>query len=499
MEKLGKNQFAQITNLDIIKRFNDIHNNKYDYSKVEYKNMNTKVCIICPEHGEFWQTPHNHLKGQNCPLCTKKSRSERETYDNKLKFIKKSTEIFNNKFDYSKVEYINNRTKVKIICPIHGEFEATPYEHISSQFGCKKCATEFISKNKIEKNKKLFIEKASKIHNDKYQYNEEYNGIKNNISIICPIHGEFTQNIHDHLQGCGCPKCSIRLSNGENEIYEYLLSLGLHIIHNDRTILNGKELDIYIPEKKLAIEYNGLRWHSEQFKNNARNYHIEKTNKCIKQGIRLIHIFEDEWRNKQELVKSRLNALMGIKCNKIRAHKCKICNVNAKIAMKFLDDNHLQGRCKAKYYYGLYYKDKLVSLMTFGKIRQQKKYHENYNNEWELLRFCNKLNTTVYGGASKLLKHFINENNPKTIISYADKRWSDGNLYRKLGFTYKHDSKPNYFYIIGQHRENRFKYRKSELIKKYNCPPEMSEHEFCKSQEWYRIYDCGTIVFEMKV
>ena len=227
-------------------------------------------------------------------------------------------------------------------------------------------------------------------------------------------------------------------------------------------------------------------------------YHLHKTQKCQEKGIRLIHIFEDEWHEKPQIVKSRLNAILGIKHNKIRAHKCIINDVDSKTAMQFLDENHLQGRCKAKYHYGLYYKGELVSLMTFGKIRQQRKYHEDYDEKWELLRFANKLNTTVYGGASKLLKHFINEVHPKSIISYADKRWSNGNLYKALGFTHIHDSKPNYFYVVGQHRENRFKYRKGELIKQ-GFDINKSEHEIMLERGVYRIYDCGTMVFEMKI
>ena len=396
--------------------------------KVNYTNSKTKVCIICPEHGEFWQTPHDHLKGCGCIKCGISKRTKNRTL-NTLQFINKANIVHHNFYDYSKTDYMKS--------------------------------------------------------------NE-------NVIITCPIHGDFKQIATEHLQGCNCPKCANKISYSENDIAKFINNK-IEVKQHIRYLIPPKELDIYIPEKNLAIEYDGLHWHSEQFKDDAINYHIDKTNECIKQGIRLIHIFEDEWIDKQEIVKSRLNSILGLTINKIRAHKCEIHDVDSKTAMQFLDDNHLQGRCKAKYHYGLFYKNELVSLMTFGKIRQQKKYHEDYDNKWELLRFCNKLNTTVYGSASKLLNHFINEVKPKTIVSYADKRWSDGNLYIKLGFTHTHDSKPNYFYIIGQHRENRFKYRKGELVKKYKCPSEMSEHEFCKSKGWFRIYDCGTMVFEMNL
>jgi hypothetical protein len=133
--------------------------------------------------------------------------------------------------------------------------------------------------------------------------------------------------------------------------------------------------------------------------------------------------------------------------------------------------------------------------MTFGPSRQ---FVGNGNTQWELLRFCNKLNTNVIGGASKLFKHFITEYAPKEIVSYADRRWSNGNLYDKLGFTKYNESKPNYYYIINRRRLYRFNLRKSVLIKKFNCPPEMTEHEICLSQQWYRIYDCGCLCYKWK-
>ena len=183
--------------------------------------------------------------------------------------------------------------------------------------------------------------------------------------------------------------------------------------------------------------------------------------------------------------------------NRIFARKCIVKDVSTKEAMQFLDKNHIQGRCKAKYHYGLFYNNELVSLMTFGHTRQQRKYNKDYNNTYELLRFCNKLNTNVIGGASKLLKHFIDDIKPNEIITYADKRWSVGNLYETLGFVHTHDSRPNYFYIFGQKRENRFRYRKGQLIKQ-GFDKNKTEHEIMLERGIYRIYDCGTMVYKWK-
>lgn len=535
---------------NFIKKANKKHNNKYDYSKVNYINSQTKVCIICPEHGEFWQTPAAHIRGNACPLCSNKKRGIKTTSTEIL--IKKYLKVHQNKYSYKKTEYINPQTKIIITCPIHGDFEQLPYAHLNGQ-GCPKCNGKFLntsdiihnfkcihgdrydyskveykgSKEKVciicpehgefwqtpykhlqgqkcplcaNQSKKLdsqhYIDKANQIHQYKYIYNNDINGYNSKITIICPIHGEFNQNSTNHLQGCGCPKCSNTISQGEDMIKNYIESLNFNVISKNRDILNGKELDIYITEKKIAIEFDGLRWHNEQFGKDC-NYHLNKTIECEKKGIRLIHIFEDEWRDKQEIVKSRLCNILGVSKTKIFGRKCKVKEIPSKDSSQFLNENHIQGNVNAKYRYGLYYNDELVSVMTFGKTR--KCLNSVTEDKYELLRFCNKLNTFVIGGASKLLKYFINEVHPKSIVSYADKRWSDGNLYRMLGFKYIHDSKPNYFYIIKGKRFHRYGFRKDILVKKYNCPKEMSEHEFCLSQKWYRIYDCGTMKFEMNI
>ena len=217
---------------------------------------------------------------------------------------------------------------------------------------------------------------------------------------------------------------------------------------------------------------------------------------CEKNGIHLIHIFEDEWLNKKEICKSRIiNKLML--SERIYARKCNIINVSKEITKKFLDDNHIQGNVNSSLNYGLEYKGELVSLMTFGKLRKNLG-RSSISDSYELLRFCNKIGYSVIGGASKLFSFFKEKNNPSYIVSYADIRWSNGNLYEQMKFTLSHISKPNYFYVINNERKNRFGYRKDVLVKKYGCSIDDTEHNFCKNKGWYRIYDCGTKVYEWK-
>ena len=180
---------------------------------------------------------------------------------------------------------------------------------------------------------------------------------------------------------------------------------------------------------------------------------------------------------------------------KIYARNCSINYVDHSQGKKFMEKNHLQGWCPSQIMIGLYYNDELVSLMSFGKSRH---FIGNGKSDYELLRFCTKLNTQVIGGASKLFNFFIKEHPNKEIVSYADRRWSNGNLYEKLGFELYNKSKPNYYYVVNNERKNRFNFRKSILMKKYNCPKDMSEREFCKQQKWYRIYDCGCLCYKWR-
>ena len=188
---------------EFIKKARKVHGDKYDYSNVDYVNTMTKVCIICPKHGEFWQRPYSHLHGNGCSKCANEATGERRSFS-KEEFIKKAREVHGDKYDYSKVNYVNNYTKVCIICHEHGEFWQTPSTHLRGQ-GCPKCNLKKQTCTTDE-----FIAKAKKIHGDKYDYSKvEYVNRKTKVCIICSKHGEFWQTPNHHLSGCGCPKCGI--------------------------------------------------------------------------------------------------------------------------------------------------------------------------------------------------------------------------------------------------------------------------------------------------
>jgi len=469
---------------EIIDELSKVHDNKYDYSLVNYVNERTKIKIICSEHGIFEQTYNTHKKGHGCPKCVGRHRTEEELL---LKF----NEIHNNKYTYNPINNTKINEYVEIICPLHGLFNQQINSHLSGS-GCPKCKGLSISEKKL-KTIDDFISEANLIHNNKYDYSKsEYILAKEYMIITCPEHGDFKQTPDSHLQGNGCPKCGLKYDKSEGELKDYIKSLNIDLIENSKTIISPLELDIYVESRKIAFEFDGLYWHSELHK--PSNYHLNKTELCEAKGIKLIHVFEDEWMFKKDIVKSRIKNLFGLNEIKIYARKCEIKLVNKDIKKTFLDNNHIQGTVASTINIGLYYNNELVSLMTFGKGRIAM---GGSSDEWELVRFCNKLNTNVIGGASKLLKYFIKTYKPNVIISYADRRWSQGGLYDKLGFEKTNVTQPNYWYIVNLKRKHRFGFRKSILVKE-GYDKDKTEHQIMLDRKIHRIYDCGNITYKLK-
>lgn len=288
-----------------------------------------------------------------------------------------------------------------------------------------------------------------------------------------------------------CPHCHpFTQSRAEEEITNFIRKLlpSETVLNNYRSLISPQEVDIYIPSHNLAIEFNGLYWHSEE-QGKDKRYHLDKTIACQEQGVQLIHIFEDEWRDKQQIVKNRLRHLLSGTSYKIYARNCEIKNVDSQTASKFLDKYHLQGATNGSINLGLYKKSRLVALMTFCKSRFNKKY------DWELLRYCTIGSFSIIGGASKLFRYFT-ANYSGSIISYADRRWSNGNLYKQLGFYQLTSSAPAYYYVRDDVRYNRIKFQKHKLANVLeHFEPELSEFQNMVINGYERVWDCGNLVY----
>jgi G:T-mismatch repair DNA endonuclease (very short patch repair protein) len=473
----------KLTTKEFIKKSNKIHNDKYNYSLTSYVNSKTKVKIICSVHGAFEQVPSDHLSGSGCKICSKiKVRDGKRLTTSQ--FITKATVVHGNRYDYSLVKYKTSRAKIKIICPIHGTFEQVPHSHLQKR-GCYSCSLIKKRSNSLLSTKE-FIKMATAVHSNKYDYSATtYTGYQLKLKIICPDHGKFEQTPDNHLHGSGCPKCSHIISKPELEICEFLDEYNIDYEQSNRYILNGKELDIVIHSKKIAIEFNGLYWHSESMlKGNV--YHRQKYVNCKKEGYQLISIFEPEWIFKKDIVKSIILAKLNIYKEKIGARKCELKIVTVSTARKFFVENHIQGFSGGTHI-GLFFKDQLVSCISFRKNK----------NDYELTRFVNKKNTLVHGAFSKLLKYFINNNSFESIFTFADLRYFEGQVYEKNGFKFVQNVPPSYYYFKGLklfHKRNFQHKRLKEKFKNYDS--KLTEYQNCLNHGHDRIWDCGKLKFE---
>lgn len=282
-------------------------------------------------------------------------------------------------------------------------------------------------------------------------------------------------------------------SSPEKELQDFVKTLDPNIALNDRSVLGGKELDCYSEAKKVAVEFNGNIWHSEAYKKDkAENSQLEKTLLCEAKDIRLIHIFSDEWEDKQDIVKSIIASAFGVYSKKYFARKLKIFEVDKKQGQIFFEHNHIQGNAGAERFFGLYSGTELIQCISIGKNRFKKD-----KSSYELIRMATKINTQVVGGFSKLIKHAMTAMNIDTLGSYVDRRLFNHKGYLSSGWEITGESGPRYFYTDGKKRENRQCYMKQRCLKRWpECNESMTEHEMCLAHGLYRIFDCGCI--EMK-
>ena len=326
---------------------------------------------------------------------------------------------------------------------------------------------------------------------------EEFKERYPNIKVLSDQMLEQTRNVQ-HMANLVVSKKHF-ISSYEKEIGKILKENGLSIETN-RQILIGKEIDILCPEKRIGLEFDGLKFHTEWFGRKSHTYHLDKTKKCNEKGYGLIHVFEDEYVNNKELVINKILHIFGVqkdKC-KIMARKCLIKKILKNDAETFLNKYHIQGYVKSSVYYGAFYEDELVAVMTFknGNIK---------NPNWELTRYATNYNYICQGLGSRMFYHFVRENRPEEVISFADRRWTvdiNNNLYTKMGFTIMSINPPDYKYyndrVEKYKRYHKLYFNKKKLNKKYGFPLTMTETEMARELGFDRIWDCGLVKYVWK-
>jgi len=418
--------------------------------------------------------PISTKKKFHCPLCDWTSNDLNNSSGWFTNHLKKEHKLSIHEFlvDYPDYEHLWTHYIVK-------QNRRNLFEDKDNYITCKICNKKF----------KYLTNSHLKLHNiTQKKYKKKYGEImsKRTLDILAKNY-ESSLALHGHTY----------VSKGELEVVDFIKSLGVNNVEqSNRSIIAPLELDIYLPDFDIAIEYNGLYFHSE-LNGKSKTYHLDKTNLCEAKGIQLIHIFSDEWANKKDLVKNKIQNLLKLNNNKsIFARKCTIEIITTSNKKKFLNSYHIQGAGKSKIKLGLFYLNELVACMTFGELRAAlgSKTHVNH---FELIRFASKYN--IPGGASKLLNYFVINYKPEKIISYADRRWtkSINNVYEKIGFTKVTDGSPNYWYMeTYSKRLHRYNFTKHHIVNKLNGDPNLSEWANMQSNGYDRIWDCGNLKYE---
>jgi len=448
------------------------------FSKGYYNYCSKKCSSQCEERNKKIVNNTNHAE-----MVKNLKRSNLERYDVEYSFQRKD------------VKNKSKKTKLKK----YGDSNYCNFEK-AKKTNIKKYGSEFYFSSDIGKG---VLEKMRIQNNGSLKLDKATNTLLNDINYLKEMNKNLNiDEIADELNVTRTGLKNILVKNDielkkhkrktklhtQEEIYDYCKHLTDKVVWNDRKAINPKELDIYFPDHSVAIELNGLYWHSYNYIENSEEKmkHYAKYQECKDKGIRLIQLTDRDWSNKKDICKGIIANSVGVCSEKIRASKCVIRKMNTKEAKEFLNDNHIQGYSASSIKLGLYYKETLVYIMTFSKPRFSVKY------DYELIRCCSKLNTKVYGAASKILKYF----NKNSIISYCDISKFEGKLYESLGFEYSHASKPNYFYFKKDVIIPRYKAQKANLHKILDVfDSNKTEAENMFINNYRRYWDCGNSVF----
>ena len=385
-DNIRKNQDTFISELIAI------HGDKYLYDKIVYVSDSRKVTVTCPIHGDFEITPNSLLRGSGCAKCNNKPLEE---------WTKAFKVVHEDFYSYNKIPYVLARSPITVTCPIHGDFEILPNNHLKG-VGCPEC---FVVHNKFTKED--FVTKVSSLHNNFYDYSDSvYLGYSEFIDITCPVHGVFTQKAFSHASGHGCPKCFGKISKPEFEIVNFLKTLGLNdsqiLMSNSPDFMPGKQqLDIYLPDFKFAIEFNGSRWHSENH-GKSNNYHFEKWKACNEAGVVLLTIWDFNWGLplKANIYKSKIRHFLKMD-NRVYGRKTVIRNIDKDVAILFVQNNHLEGMgipYKDSKFIGLFEGENLLMVAIYGMFYSQ----SSSSYTWKLQRVATLTGYTVVGGISKI-------------------------------------------------------------------------------------------------
>ena len=477
---------VSISKEEFLLRANLRHKERYDYSEIEYKDFETEVKIFCDIHGFFEQKPAVHCKS-GCPKCGIAKTSVLTSLSTN-EFISKCKKTHGERYDYSLTKYEKAHKKVIIICKEHGPFSQVACGH---QFGqnCPECGKlERIAKTR--KSTDEFVKMAKLVHGNEYDYSKvTYFKTTEKVSILCRRHGLFWQRPDDHIQKKGCPKCKGNKSQLEDFVCSLLDKAEIAYEKRNSEIISPKELDIYVPSKNIAIECNGLFWHSEfrgKYKAIKPKYHLDKSIKCYNKNINLIHLFEDKICNHSKLVISLLKRELNFGKKIIYRQNCEIKEISEERKSKFLNKYDLEGNCKTQYNLGIFYRDRLVSVFAFKK-----------DKEFTLLRISELFNFKVENSVDFIL-NYLKSCGVKNLLIKINNNFPRNDIKRLNIPVERRTNIKCRYYLHGSMKRVTF-YSERDFIKeltKLNLYDKLlSLKENYIKNKWNRIWDSGSSVY----
>lgn len=449
---------ALLSRDEVFAKFHPRHTGRYDFTDAVYHGALSRVTgIRCPIHGEFTQYPAQLRKegGAGCPRCGDGARRMKQRAD-VADVIERATAIHSGVYTYDRFVYVTSASKAVVTCPVHGDFSITVNGHLRGR-GCPTCgdakrghradisaSARKTADTKIAAFAKSFVAQATAAHDGRYDYSRvAYKGRNVKVTIVCPDHGPFEQKPYQHItRQQGCPKCGAARSRGEEEVLAFT-RIFADAQERDRTVVAPRELDAYVPSAKLAIEYCGEYWHAmksadDERKNSQR--HASKMAACAEQGVRLLTVYESEWRGRQFAIRRLIRNALGKMRGRLAARRCSVEAIGPVPAYDFFEKYHPQGGAGWGINYALRYRGKIVACMRFAQGANDRK--AGYARDWTLTRYATRLPVT--GGASKLFTAFLREYAPLEVKSFSDNRYFTGRMYEQLGFSLDAELAPDY-------------------------------------------------------
>lgn len=468
---------------DVVERFVSVHGDRYDYSLVNFVAYDVPVDVICRKHGVFPILPINHWKGAHCRKCARETAGEKNRLGDS-EWLEKFRAVHGDRYDYPSVQRIHSEKRIDVVCKEHGVFSVLVRNHYYGKHGCPDCS------DYGPDSQQSVLRKFLRIHGDRYDYSEvDYRGTKDKVTIICKSHGRFLQAPDSHIQGAGCPKCGIEsrlalpsrsVSKAELEIQQYVNSLGFDTEHGYLPQSDSKwTFDVILPDQKLAIEYNGVYWHSYPRAHRGQHYHKRKNAEA--NGYRLITIWEDNWQQNRARMESLIRRALRPAEVKLGARETLVAKVPLEQAKEFHEAYHVQGfgLKRAAHHYALFDQADMVAVASFDSVGT-------------LHRYTVMDGVSIAGGLKKLIKAYRGHFGDLPIVTFCDRDHFTGCLYRASGFDLTGGSL-TMSYVVGPKRVRREHYMKHKLPALFeDVDMSMKEIDICAENNVFACWNSGT-------